>query len=910
MDKRKNTRFIPSQRIKGSDKELFIINYEGSVIEVQRTSNLYEPLIVRLNGELLETVPSKQNKEIEFSTADGKHKLQVWNERVENTLIPKIFVKDGIALVIDGVPVQNSLADPMSRLSSGKAVIWLLTILLFLKAFLIPLSFIQAFKDTHNLVILFVYIILFILSLSAALTFQLNPLRSTWIALAICIIELVEFIYSIMLTRDFSILTFLFLGLRIGILSWLIFSIRNLKHILNFDKDIIPLSKPADIPEEKRTKKKFSFKLKYVAISFIAIAIIAGIYYGVSEIITASKTPSLERDSSLEFRTDLKLPELIPYRKGNKWGCCDKNKKIIIEPKYSKVEFFDLNKFFLKVEKDGLEGIINAKGEEIIPCIYKSIDELTKEPVIIKWELYQYLKEINWYEVPSDFKTFTDSLNNKSLFCEKCRIIVDRSFALGKYKMEPDEYRYIFLSESLKNKFRVRNVKDEEFIIDDNNDILTQSEIEKFEQQKEQETFYAFRVNLQSNLKVVSKVEQNIYNYFTSRFEPHTFLGIQDKNGNVVLPTDYEIIEPAGRGTDYNIIKKITNYLEYETKMGIINSKAEIIIPCEYDEIIYGYYGGFNEKYIIVKNNGLYGLRDFENNTIMPTSYESIYFQKHGSEYYFAVKDKRKNKFGLLKEFNWYGNEEVIIPFEYDWILVDEDNNNWIRIKNRNRYGVVDFKNNIIVPAKYIGGLRLSDGLAATQYVEPDSIVKVINSNLIKNVYNLEEVHWGLLAGSEDYYLSGRTIYINPDYRYIRYTTLELANALSDTSERKKYYVQNANYLRTFSNYEEFCLNIMLSYDEELPGKWGYFNDKGDLVIDFIYDEAEDFEDGYAKVKYNNRWGFINKKGQVVIPIWYRDDYYSLSKVDGYDLFEIHSKDDKTIGFIDVNGVEYFEGEN
>jgi hypothetical protein len=134
---------------------------------------------------------------------------------------------------------------------------------------------------------------------------------------------------------------------------------------------------------------------------------------------------------------------------------------------------------------------------------------------------------------------------------------------------------------------------------------------------------------------------------------------------------------------------------------------------------------------------------------------------------------------------------------------------------------------------------------------------------------------------------------------------LKLVNALSDTSERRLYYELNAPYLRTFSNYEEFCLTIIVEdwYPRELPGKWGYFNEKGEHVIDFLYDYAGDFEDGYAVVKFNNRWGVINKKGQVVIPI----DYYAIYKVKGYDLYKIENKNGKTIGFIDVNDLKYFE---
>ena len=320
------TRFIPSQRIKGSDKELFIINYEGSTFEIQRTSNLYEPVIIRLNGELLDTIPSKQNKEIEFSTPAGNHKIQIWNERVENNLIPKIFVKDGIAAVIDGIPVQNTLADPITRFKTGKTFIWLLTALLFLKAIIIPLTSQQLSLEGEARVFLFVNIILFVLSLSAALTFQLNPLRSVWIALVVSIIEFASYILAVVAIKEIDIVVILFTVLRLAILASLIFSLRNLKLILNFSDDEYQVA--SEKPLIPKRVKRFSIPKKYIAISLLTLVIIVGGYFAITEIIKSSKYPSIDRDSSLEFRTDLKLPELIPYRKGDKWGYCNKNKKI------------------------------------------------------------------------------------------------------------------------------------------------------------------------------------------------------------------------------------------------------------------------------------------------------------------------------------------------------------------------------------------------------------------------------------------------------------------------------------------------------------------------------------------------------------------------------------------------------
>lgn len=45
-------------------------------------------------------------------------------------------------------------------------------------------------------------------------------------------------------------------------------------------------------------------------------------------------------------------------------------------------------------------------------------------------------------------------------------------------------------------------------------------------------------------------------------------------------------------------------------------------------------------------------------------------------------------------------------------------------------------------------------------------------------------------------------------------------------------------------------------------GKYGYNDKDVKEVIPCIYDSAEEFSNGLAKVKLNDRWGYINKKGE------------------------------------------------
>lgn len=64
------------------------------------------------------------------------------------------------------------------------------------------------------------------------------------------------------------------------------------------------------------------------------------------------------------------LPELIPYRKGDKWGFCDFRKRIVIDCIYEDVSRFNEGK--AAIEKNQKWGFIDKNGIEIITCIYET----------------------------------------------------------------------------------------------------------------------------------------------------------------------------------------------------------------------------------------------------------------------------------------------------------------------------------------------------------------------------------------------------------------------------------------------------------------------------------------------------------------------------------------------------------
>lgn len=72
------------------------------------------------------------------------------------------------------------------------------------------------------------------------------------------------------------------------------------------------------------------------------------------------------------FALNARLPDLIPYRKGNLWGYCDSTKKIIIEPQWDWVGLFGVSTAV--VSKGGLDGVIDRTGKVIVRPLYRWIE--------------------------------------------------------------------------------------------------------------------------------------------------------------------------------------------------------------------------------------------------------------------------------------------------------------------------------------------------------------------------------------------------------------------------------------------------------------------------------------------------------------------------------------------------------
>ena len=103
------------------------------------------------------------------------------------------------------------------------------------------------------------------------------------------------------------------------------------------------------------------------------------------------------------------------------------------------------------------------------------------------------------------------------------------------------------------------------------------------------------------------------------------YYGFIDKNGNEVIPLEYENATQCYG--DLFAVKK-------NGKWGYINSKNEVVIPFEYDAA-YGGEGGF----VTVGKDGKYGIVNYKNEIVVPLEYDDISGFENGVAY--AIKDER-----------------------------------------------------------------------------------------------------------------------------------------------------------------------------------------------------------------------------------------------------------------------------
>ena len=157
--------------------------------------------------------------------------------------------------------------------------------------------------------------------------------------------------------------------------------------------------------------------------------------------------------------------------------------------------------------------------------------------------------------------------------------------------------------------------------------------------------------------------------------------GLIDFTGKTILACEYDNIEVL-KGIENSII------IEKDGKVGLCDNKSIIITP-EYKEIK-GINDDYKNGYIVVNEEGKYGIIDFNKTIILETKYDEI--KQICSNGMYVVKEN--GKYTIVDK-----NGQKIL--ENSYTDIKELNDNYIIIKEDEKYGVIDFSNNKKINSNY-----------------------------------------------------------------------------------------------------------------------------------------------------------------------------------------------------------------
>jgi len=363
-----------------------------------------------------------------------------------------------------------------------------------------------------------------------------------------------------------------------------------------------------------------------------------------------------------------------------------------------------------------------------------------------------------------------------------------------------------------------------------------------------------------------------------------------DKNGNQ-LYTNYEKVEVIyNNDKNYNLsYEESILKVQKDGKYGLINLEGKEVLPCNYDEIksIVGTKG-----VVITVKDGKQGLVDSVGKIIIENNYSEIKPLTNKYENGFIVKNDN-GKYGVIKY-----NKTVALEEKYDDIK-NVYGNSMYTVKEGNSWKVINEEGKTI----------LENGFTDIKFINADNIIYVkdgkygisntIGQEIILNEYEeLSYAFTGMFIAKKDGkygiindYNETKLEFIYSNIKYIEdadFIQAQKDNIESDLLNRNleikaQGIVSEINiedkYIKVRENDEYKYYNFKLEnkknteilmgktlYLSKKDGKYGYVNEKGIVVVDYIYDDATEQNNyGYVAVKKDGKWGALNQNGKIEV---------------------------------------------
>lgn len=328
-------------------------------------------------------------------------------------------------------------------------------------------------------------------------------------------------------------------------------------------------------------------------------------------------------------------------------------------------------------------------------------------------------------------------------------------------------------------------------------------------------------INTTMNIQSVKGFHGKLEDARFQRFEENGKYGLKGRNGEILLPAEYDKVNHSGyTGRGWHIMK--------DNKWGAVNERMEWIFPIEYDNIKLRYEGGH-----YLTKNGKVGFCDSEGKMMIDFLYDDL---ENYSSSWDGFKAKVDGKWGYVDKYG-----KVVIPIEYEQISLGSEG--MILVKKDGKYGYYNVKKGTQIPLVY-------DYAYDFYSSHPQEAVVKQNDK------------FGV---------------INPDGEFV----LPLEYDKVDIDAPNVFRVKDGDYCGIIDKERRVLFPFKyrdlgafnkdnIAYAANEKNLYGYVDRNGNVIVPFAYKRARSFDGNYAEV--STGWGsvgVINKQGKIVVPLRY-----------------------------------------
>ena len=328
--------------------------------------------------------------------------------------------------------------------------------------------------------------------------------------------------------------------------------------------------------------------------------------------------------------------------------------------------------------------------------------------------------------------------------------------------------------------------------------------------------------------------------------------GLINFSGKTLLNCEYD---------DIYTLKGIKSSLvvEKNERVGLVDNTGRVVIDAIYTEITP--LGTENlDGYIVKNENGKYGVVGANKEHKLENKYEKI--ERIAGNNLFVINEGEKQKL-----INSKGT--VVLEEGFDKIKQILKDSKGVIFEKDGLYGVMGADGTVTIANTYQDLKQLDNGYFVAKKDERYGIIDEQNTE--KVYFNYTEISYNKDA----------QLYIAEDIDYKssiidKNFEVKLIGILSELNTESKYIKMYVN-----NEYKYYNLDFEEKQNTEIlkgktlflskkDNKYGYVDSEGELVVDYIYDDAtEQNKFGYAAVQKNGKWGSIDSEGkEVAKPIY------------------------------------------